>query len=450
MFTSAISCLLGLLLKTLFNSNTLNKLQAVMVCSLGWITLSFVGALPFYFLSPAGFLNSYFETISGFTTTGFTMLTNLQTLPHSLLFWRALIQWIGGLGILTFFLAVFSATGAAHRLYSAESHKISTERLVPGLSHMLKILWSIYLGITAAIALALLISGVGWFDSISHALTTISTGGYSTYDASIGHFQAIGHPHFKLIEYIIILGMFLGGTNFLIHFQLLRGKFKPFFTSPEMKLWLSLIFLYPLLILLEKYLAAPTVEFWNNFETHFRNSLFQVTAIFTTTGYATKDIASPYFGSMAKLLFLAMMFTGSCVSSTSGGFKLLRISILWKLVKREIYKLFAPKKAIKSVILEKKAVEADEIYRVSGLFFIWVILLVVGGAVTTLLSDHNTFKSISGMFSALGNIGPCYLSVQEIIDLNPFTKLTYIFGMLAGRLEILPVLLLFSPKAWKS
>jgi trk system potassium uptake protein TrkH len=144
------------------------------------------------------------------------------------------------------------------------------------------------------------------------------------------------------------------------------------------------------------------------------------------------------------------MFTGGCVSSTAGGFKLLRISILWKLVKRELYKLFAPKKAIKSVILENKALEADEIYRVSGLFFIWVILLVVGGAVTALLSNHNTLKSISGMFSALGNVGPCYLSVQEIIELNPFTKLTYIFGMLAGRLEILPVLLLFSPRAWKS
>ena len=405
----------------------------------------------------SSYLDAYFETMSGFTTTGITMFTGLDNFPKSILLWRALIQWIGGLGILTFFLAVFSKSTGAHLLFGAESHKISSERPVPGLSNTVKILWYIYTGFTLLIIIMLYAAGSSLFDSICHSLTTLSTGGYSPYDASIGHYKLIGHSNYRLIEYILIFGMFLGGTNFLMHYRLIRRDFKSVFKSTEMKFWLSFIFGFTLLIFIERfvhfYLMKPInfldLNFLKSVESGVRTTLFQVVSIITTTGFGTKDIGSPFFGYMAKQLFLIMMVIGGCVGSTGGGIKVLRIAILFKLIKREILRIFAPKSAVSHVIIDKNNLEPDEIYRVSSLFFIWIVFLVFGGLVTAFFSDLNSIQSFSGMFSALGNIGPSYIAVDKMTQLKPVIKIVYIFGMLAGRLEILPVLLLFSPKAWK-
>jgi trk system potassium uptake protein TrkH len=179
-----------------------------------------------------------------------------------------------------------------------------------------------------------------------------------------------------------------------------------------------------------------------------RTILFQVVAIITTTGYGTADIGSAYFGEVARQLFLVMMVIGGCVGSTGGGFKVLRVVIMGKLIGREVYRARTPRRAVSMVVVDGSAVSSDEIQRVSGLFFMWIILILIGGAVTAFLTHLGGYEALSGMFSAVGNIGPSFISIETMAQFNPVIKLTYIIGMLAGRLEILPVLLLFSPRAW--
>ena len=190
--------------------------------------------------------------------------------------------------------------------------------------------------------------------------------------------------------------------------------------------------------------------FWKRLEENFRQVFFQTVAIITTTGFGTKDIGSPFFGQVARQLFLVMMVIGGCVGSTGGGIKVLRVNILVKLIHREVFRLRTPPKTVSTVLLDGRPVPANEVYRISGLFFIWIVILVFGGIITALLSDYTGYASFSGMFSALGNIGPCYIPVAQMGSLHPVIKVVFIFGMLAGRLEILPVLMLFNRKAWRS
>ncbi|MCF7858003.1 MAG: TrkH family potassium uptake protein [Candidatus Cloacimonetes bacterium] len=454
LLSSVLSVVIGLLLLKIFKRGVPNPVQAIFICSLGWVTVSALGAIPFVIALNTSYLNAYFETMSGFTTTGITMFTGLDTMPKSIIFWRALTQWVGGLGILTFFIAVMSHAGSAHQLFGAESHKIETRRPVPGLKNTVKILWSIYVFYTIFIILNLIIAGAPGFESICHGFTTLSTGGFSPFDASIAHYRDIGHPNFIWIEYIIIFGMLLGGTNFLIHFRVLRGDFKALYDNSEIRYWFGFITLFVTLILLERFInllpgALNTTKFWITLEQNFRETLFQVSAIITTTGFGTVDIGSRFFGHMAKQLFLIMMIIGGCVGSTGGGLKVLRIGILLRLVKREIQRVFTPRKGLSHVVIDSKIIPADEIYRVSALFFMWIGLLIFGGLITTFFSHLDGYTSFSGMFSALGNIGPSYIPINEMSLLHPVIKIVYIGGMLAGRLEILPVLLLFSRRAWR-
>jgi trk system potassium uptake protein TrkH len=185
-------------------------------------------------------------------------------------------------------------------------------------------------------------------------------------------------------------------------------------------------------------------------EEDFRLSLFQVVSVITTTGFGTRDIMAPYFGEGARQLFLVMMVIGGCVGSTGGGVKVLRIVILNRLFRREVYRQRVPAEAITTILVDGEQVDQEEIYRVGALFFGWIVLLVLGGGVTEFLSNHTGYAALSGMFSALGNVGPCFISIQDITQLHPAIKIVYIMGMLAGRLEILPVFLLFSRKAWRS
>ena len=454
-YPAILSFCAGTFLKLVFKGGTPNTLQAMLICVLGWIGFSALGGIPYLIGLKASLLDSYFEAMSGFTTTGITMFTGLDEMPKTILFWRSLTQWLGGLGILTFFLVITLSGGGAHQLFNAESHKIAVRRPVPGLVNTIKILWIIYTGFTLVVAVALIVAGMTPLDSVCHSFTTLSTGGFSPHDASISYYQVVGHPHFRAIEYILIFGMLLGGTNFLIHYRVLKGSVRSLWDNIEMKYWWGLIGIFVLIILTEKVVKVPGFNIsslgstgFEQLEENFRSVLFQVTAIITTTGFGTKDIGSPFFGQVARQLFLVMMVVGGCVGSTGGGFKVLRIAILEKLIRREVYRLKTPRRAVSTVIIDGKPVDADQIYRVSGLFFMWIVLLVIGGVVTASLSGLGGYESFSGMCSAVGNIGPSYIAVEEMIQLHPVVKIVYTFGMLAGRLEILPVLLLFSPGAW--
>ncbi len=453
----------GLLLRWLGRgAHGLGGAQALVVCALAWIVLSMVGAIPLAWALGMPALDAVFETISGFTTTGITLLSGLDELPRSLLLWRSLIQWVGGLGILTLFLALIREHPGLHSLAGAEAHKIKSPRLEPGLLHTLRILWVIYIFLTVLVVLGLLLGGVGLFDAICHAMTALSTGGFSTHDASIAYYAQAGIGHPRVIEYVLIFGMFAGGTSFLVHYRLLRGHLRALWDLPETRWWWAIVGSALALVVLEIVVrsgvsAPPTGagassgggSWWLDLEAMIRASLFQVLALVTTTGFGTVDISDSYFGGLARQVFIWLMLIGGCVGSTAGGFKVLRCVLLGRMFGELLRRACIPGRAVSRVVYAGKVVDSAQLEQVAGLLFAWLLLLGFGGAVTALLSDHGAWASLSGMFSALNNIGPCYIPTAELPALHPAIKVTYMFGMLAGRLEIVPLVLLFSGPAWR-
>ncbi|MBT3272358.1 MAG: TrkH family potassium uptake protein, partial [Spirochaetales bacterium] len=439
----------GFLLQRLFTMGRLFYRQSLLVCGVAWFILCLFAALPFSIGAGMSYLDAYFESVSGFTTTGITVITAIEGLPKSILFWRSLIQWLGGLGILTLFLAItFRSNGAYFQLFSAEAHKIDSARPTPNIYRTAAMLWSIYAGFTLLEAIILKVLGLSVFDSICHALTTLSTGGFSTYNASIDYFRQAGYQHYRLIEYTITFFMLVGGVNFLLHFKILTGRFREVISDIEFRAFIAIVLGVSALILLDRTIGLSENVF-AAFEENFRKVLFTVSAVITTTGFGTVDINSNFFPALSKQLFLVLMLIGGSVGSTAGGIKVLRMVILGKLFKNQIRRLRLPKRALSQVIIDHKIFPDDEIRRITGLFFGWLLLILAGGGITALFADLDAWQSFSGMFSAVGNIGPAYFSVQEMSQLPGIVKLTYILGMLAGRLEILPVLLIFSPRAWR-
>ncbi len=446
---AALSFATGAVLQAVGKQREMDPTASMLVCAVGWLAVSAIGALPFVLGIEAAYLDGYFEAMSGFTTTGITVFTGLEQMPRSILFWRAVTQFVGGLGILSFFLAVTYRGGGAHHLFGAEGHKIASSRPAPGLLHTLKILWSIYLSLVTLCALLLSLLGMPVFDSICHAFTALSTGGFSPHDASIQHYRDAGYRLYWLMEYTLTLFMLFGGMNFLIHFRVVSRDFKALWDNLEIR-WLWGILGIALLLVMGDHIHRNAGFGWTfgELEECFRLSIFQIVSILTTTGFGTQDIGSAWFPTLSKQIFLVLMVVGGCVGSTGGGIKVMRIAILNRLIMLELFKLRAPRRAISLLVIDGKIVPDDEIRRVGALFFTWMALLLTGGGITAFLSDQSAWQSFSGMFSALGNIGPCYISVADMCVIHPIVKLTYVFGMLAGRLEILPVLLLFSRRAW--
>lgn len=449
LLTAAGSFLAGVLLYRKRDDSSPSTAQAMLICAVSWIALSIAGAVPLVLVLDTSWINGVFETASGFTTTGITMFQGLDDMPRSILLWRSITQWVGGLGILTFFLAVSARVPGAHRLIGAEGHKIFSGRPVPGLRHTVKILWTIYTAMTVMVAAGLSMSGMGIFDGINHAMTALATGGFSTHDASIAFYAAEGTANSVLMEYITIFGMIAGGTSFLVHYRVFRGEgIRALFSGPEVKLWWTLIIGFLAVFMAEQMISGEL--FRNSVAGVFRKDLFQVCSVISSTGFTTEDLYSPFFGPAARQLFLVMMIIGSCVGSTGGGIKVLRVSILIKVAGEEIRKIFRAEGAVSGIRFQGLLLGRSEISRVAGIVFMWFVLILFGGMTTVLLSPGmDGYTAFSGMASALGNTGPCFMSPQQMTGLHWGVKIVYILGMLAGRLEILPLMLLFNRKAWR-
>ncbi len=441
---AAVSAGLGVGLVTLCKARPLTGGAAMATAALGWFTLSLIGAVPYWLALKITYLDAFFETVSGFTTTGTTLFMGLDGLPHSILFWRALTQWIGGLGIFTLFLLVALRSGMPHNLYLAESHKVASKRLAPGLFSSLRILWAIYGGLTLACGVALWAEGMSLFDAVVHALTTLSTGGFSTHDASIGYFAQAGYKHYVAIEYTIIAFMFLGGTSFLVHWNLLRRRWKGLWHNMELRLWILLLLGATLLVGLRS--GAPLEAY--GVHSHIRSSVFHVVSIATTTGFTTQDVAGAAFSPVAKQVFLLLMVIGGCVGSTGGGVKVLRVGVMGKLLWQQLRFISRSSRQVNPLLVDGEIIRAEEVQRTAAIVFAWVALLVLGGLITGLLTGFGPLESASGMFSALGNIGPSYISQESLVSVGTGVKVWYILAMVAGRLEILPLLLIFSRKVW--
>ena len=457
----AFLCILsGIIVKSQFKYHPPDTKGAMLITVYGWLTACILGGLPYLLALKVPFVDAFFESVSGFTTTGITVFTNLDTMPRSILFWRSLTQWFGGLGILTFFLAItFRGGSASSTIFGAESHKISSTRPVPGMFNSIKILWGIYIIFSLASLILFLLEGMNPFDAVCHMLTCISTGGFSTHDANIAYFAQSGFKNSLLIEYTIAFFMLCGGINFFIHYRVFKGEFRFLVKDFEIRWYWWFIICATLIIMLDHFFkvdaAGGILSFFHldgafaAILENFRYSFFQVVSFISGTGYVTKDINSAFFPVLSKQIILILMVVGGCVGSTTGGFKILRVAILHKMIGREIFKIRKIKGAVAPVVVNKKIIPRAELEKIAALFFAWILFIIVGGAITAFFSDLGPWESYSGMFSALGNMGPMYISTPQMISLNPVIKLTYIVGMIAGRLEILPIIYILKIKNWR-
>lgn len=417
----------------------LGKREGYIIVSLVWIVFSFFGLLPFY-LSNAipSFTDSFFETISGFTTTGSSILNDIESLPHGILFWRSLIQWLGGMGIIVLSLAVLPFLGVGGmQLFVAEVPGPTPDKLHPKITQTAKRLWLIYLVLTLAEAVLLRGGGMSWFDSICHSFTTMATGGYSTKQASIAHWNS------PFIQYVITLFMFLAGTNFTLSYFFIHGNFKKVWRNEEFRFYMIVTLIFTALITVGLFLSTSL-----GYEPAFRDALFQVVSIITTTGFATADYLT-WVPVLTVLIFLLMFFGGSA-GSTGGGVKIVRILLLMKNSYFELKRLIHPN-AVIPVRYNHHVVSPEIITNVLA-FVVFYMFILLGsvGVMSAVGLDFET--SLGAVATSLGNIGPGLGDVgpaDNFYNIPAFGKWYLSFLMLLGRLELFTVLVLFSPAFWK-
>ena len=435
------------------NSRKINKRDAYFIVVIGWLTMVCSGTIPYIVTdSIQTFSNIFFETMSGYTTTGSTVINDIEALPKSIIFWRSITHWLGGMGIIVLAIAILPLLGiGGMQLFSAEAPGLTGDKIHPRISDTAKRLWLIYVGLTFLETLLLKLAGMSFFDAINNSMSNIASGGFSTKNESIGFWN--DNP---LVQYIIIFFMFLAGTNFVLIYFGLLGKFKKIINDTEFKWYLSFIGVFVLITTLSLFfsvdLNSTTVnhpEIYGKFESSFRHSLFQVVAIVTTTGFVTGDFVS--WTPFLTMLFFGIMFMGGSSGSTSGGVKVLRHLILIKNGLLEFKRSLHPN-AIFPLRHNNHVVEKPIIIHVLAFFILYLILFIIGAGVLSLLGlDFES--SIGGAASSLGNVGPALgtLGPTNTFDSLPsIGKFWCAFLMLVGRLELFTVLIFFTPNFWKS
>ncbi len=409
------------------------------IVTLGWATAALFGSLPFLLSGTIeGFTNAYFETMSGFTTTGATILPTVEGLPESILFWRSLIQWLGGMGIILFSIAILPLLGVGGmELYKAEVPGPTPDRIKPRIAETARTLWKVYLLISCLEVFFLCAGGMTLFDALCHTFTTLATGGFSTRNLSIEYY---GSPY---LEGVITVFMLVAGINFSLHYQLLRGNIKGFWKNGETQFFLAVFLIAALVITVNLRLSL-----FDSLMTSFRHASFQVASILTTTGYSSHNFAVWPF--LSQLLLLVLMFVGGCTGSTGGGIKCFRIMLLFKQGYREIYRMIHPR-AVVPVKLGGRSVSPRILEGVWGFFFLYLLLFVLNTLVMTLLGV-DLITAISAVAACIGNIGPGLNAVGPAANYNHLPALgkwCLSFCMLLGRLEIYTVIVLLVPEFWK-
>ena len=448
--SSLICVLLGLPIWVFTRkSKRLNSKDGFAIVSFAWITVALAGSLPFYLTGIIpNFTDAWFEAMSGVTTTGATIIGNpstlphlingIESMPHGVLFWRSFLQWLGGMGIIVFTIAILPLLGVGGvQLFKAEVPGPVADKIKPRVKETAKILWMVYIGFTFLQFLLLGFAGMSWFDSICHAFTTMPTGGFSTQNASIA---AYSNP---IIHYIIIFFMFVAGVNFTLHFRAITGNYKTYFKDYEFKVYFSILFFATICIFLN-------ISFSNSDWSHnsFLISLFQSLALMTGTGYANADYELwPFF---SQLLLFFMMFFGAMGGSTSGGMKIARVILLIKYAATETRRMLHSR-AIIPIRIGDRTIGDDVIRNTLGFFLIYLSFFVLTALVLTAL-NYDFTSSLSVAASAIGNVGPAFGSfgpTDNYALLHPIGKWMMTFCMLLGRLEIFTIMVLFSRTFWK-
>ncbi len=404
----------------------------------GWILLSIFGALPFVISgSIPNFINALFETVSGFTTTGSTILEEIEGLPRGILFWRSFTHWIGGMGVLVFILAILpSSGGETNYLMRAEVPGPQKGKLVPKMKQTALILYGIYIAITIIQLISLMICGLSIYDAAVTTFATAGTGGFSVLNDSIAGYG--NHA----AEWVIAVFMMIFGVNFNIYFFIIIGKLKDAIKSEELKWYLGLIFGATVLV------AINTARSFSGLEDCIRTAFFQVASITTTTGYVTTDYN--FWPSFSKMILLLLTVMGACAGSTAGGLKISRVLILTKTMAREIKHILRPR-SVNVVKLDGEAISDETVRNTTGYFAIYVTIII--GSVLLISVDGFDFETtFTAVLTCINNVGPGLGAVGPVGNFSAFSlfsKVILSLIMLIGRLEIMPMIILFSPIAWR-
>ncbi len=412
--------------------------EGFLFVTLAWTLAGFLGAIPFrvsgYFPT---YLDALFETVSGFTTTGASVLIRVEVLPHGLLMWRSLIQWLGGMGIIVLTIAILPYLGVGGmQIFKAESPGPTMDKLKPRITETAKLLWGIYVGITFLEIILLYVGGMDGFDACCHAFTTMATGGFSTKTASIAAYDS------AFIDAVITVFMLIAGTNFALHYAALNGDVKRYFKSQEFRWYIGIFILGCAFIL------WSTRHTYSSVFEALRYVSFQTSSILTTTGFATYDYVMWPVAAQSMLLFL--MIVGGCAGSTGGGIKVMRLGLLIKFAHREILKLVHPH-AVVSIKWDKIPVANDTLQAIVGFSIFYALLFILASLImATMGLDLPT--SISSVIACMSNIGPGLAGVGPAANyaaIPDLGKVVLTFCMLVGRLEIYTVLVVLSPVFWR-
>lgn len=441
-YAGLISAACGFLFRILAPKSSTNELKrkdGYLIVSLGWVSMSFLGSLP-YILSGAipDLAGAFFETMSGFSTTGATVLTDIEAVPKGVLYWRSLTQWIGGMGIIVLAVAILPLLGVGGmQLFVAEAPGISPDKLQPRIKETAKRLWAIYVGLTVLDLLLLWVGGMSFYEAINHSFTSMASGGFSTKNASVAHYSS------PFIHYVLIVFMFLAGTNFTMLYFGLHGNFRKIVKNEEFRLYFILCVASGFII--------GTIIFtmgYGTFEESVRASLFQVISIVTTTGYVIYDYTG--WTPLVTVLFFLFMFVGASAGSTAGGVKLVRHILLIKTAILEFKRLIHPN-AVLPVRYNGKTVSGDITFNVLAFIMIYILIFCLGFLIVSAFGiDFVT--AIGAVAATLGNVGPAIGNVGPVDNFGHLpdgVKWVLSFLMLIGRLELFTVMILFTPYFWK-
>lgn len=423
------------------SENSLSRKDAYLLVTATWIIFSFFGMFPFLIHgSIPNITDAYFETMSGFTTTGASIIDDVEVLPHGILFWRSLMQWIGGLGIVFFTIAILpSLVGGSVKVFAAEATGPVKAKMHPRLTTTAKWIWSIYLLLTIGCCVAFWFAGMSWFEATNYSMTTTATGGFSIHNESLSFFRNTD------IDYIAIVFQFLAGINFtLLYTSVFKGKFSTLFRNSEFKLYISIVILATASIT-----AVLFIQLGYSLEQAFRSGLFQVVSFMTTTGIFSDDVAQ--WPHITWIILGGVMFTGACAGSTSGGFKCIRTVMTLKTLRNNFRQILHPN-AVLPVKINGQSVPQARMVSLFA-FFTLFMLMILATAAIMLLSGIDMINSIVIALSCVSNIGP---SLSTDIGANitwsgmpEYLKWILCLLMLMGRLEIMTVLVLFTRSFWK-
>ena len=436
--TAAVAAVLGLILSYLTRKgdHTIYAKEGFMITGFAWILLSAIGALPFVLSGDIpSYTDAFFETVSGFTTTGASILTDVTAMSHGCLFWRSFTHWIGGMGILVMMMAIVpDSEGRSIHIMRAEMPGPVVDKIVPKVRGTAKILYLIYIAITAAQVILLLCGGLNLFESLLYSFGTVGTGGFGLRGDSLTGYSAY-------VQWVIIAFMFLCGVNFNLYFLILNRKFKAALRSEELWVFIGIIVFSAAVITVNVY------PLFGNVSDSLRGAAFQVLSIISTTGYATADFN--LWPGLSKAVLFLLMFIGGCAGSTAGGLKVSRAVMLFKMIRRELHRMLHPR-AVYSVKFEGKPISEQVRTGVSTYF----ALYCVGIAATFFLVSFEPFDletNLSAAISCFNNVGPGFSAIGPMSSYaaySSFTKIVLSIAMLLGRLELYPLLLTFSPSTW--